>query len=217
MSVSRLLHYTIRTQNVDACKRFYVEVVGLREGYRPSFDFPGAWLYTPDTDPGNAYGIIHLVGVDGAEGEVAAYLGNRSSTGGTGSLDHIAFAARDAQAMRSRLEAHKVPYRERVVPDVALRQLFFTDPEGIEIELNFPADERNWDDAALTPGTPRQRPPDREPRTALSFPGVLYRHAAILRHDPHLACAGGGVGADLLAGLGFGRGRSDDRNASIGW
>ena len=39
------------------------------------------------------------------------------------------------------LEKHGVPARHRKVPDVNLHQVFVHDPNGVLIELNYPADE----------------------------------------------------------------------------
>ena len=49
--------------------------------------------------------------------------------------------ATDLADMRSRLKRNKVEYRERTVPDLGLHQVFFEDPSGVTIELNFPAAE----------------------------------------------------------------------------
>ena len=38
-------HVNIRTRDLEGTIAFYTEVVGLTNGYRPDFNFPGAWLY----------------------------------------------------------------------------------------------------------------------------------------------------------------------------
>jgi len=43
-----------------------------------------------------------------------------------------------------------VQYRERLVPTIKLHQLFLEDPNGITIELNYPAHERTDLDSKLT-------------------------------------------------------------------
>jgi catechol 2,3-dioxygenase-like lactoylglutathione lyase family enzyme len=45
MSIIDFDHINIRTANVTAMTSFYAEVLGLEEGWRPDFSFPGAWLY----------------------------------------------------------------------------------------------------------------------------------------------------------------------------
>ena len=44
----RLDHYTLRTRKPAETVRFYCAAVGLTEGWRPGFRFPGHWLYLGD-------------------------------------------------------------------------------------------------------------------------------------------------------------------------
>jgi hypothetical protein len=44
-------------------------------------------------------------------------------------------------AMRGKLASLGVAAKERTVPGIGLHQLFVTDPNGIVIELNYPAAE----------------------------------------------------------------------------
>src|SRR5690242_19191109 len=48
-------HFTILTDNLDATRSFYCDILGLREGYRPSLGMPGLWLYASDQ------AILHVV------------------------------------------------------------------------------------------------------------------------------------------------------------
>ncbi len=59
----------------------------------------------------------------------------------TGRLDHIAFTAENLKLMKARLAANGVKFQERVLPRLNMTQLFFNDPDGINIEFNFPAAE----------------------------------------------------------------------------
>jgi len=43
--------------------------------------------------------------------------------------------------MRRRLNSHGVAFRERTVPSLGIHQVFFEDPSGVTIELNYPAAE----------------------------------------------------------------------------
>ena len=143
MALNKLAHYSIRTLDVDASCRFYVDILGCRAGFRPPFDFPGAWLYLGDDE--SDYGVIHLIGVDLDHPEgLTAYLGDRAPetlSGATGALDHIAFLATDLSALREKLATKAIDFRERTVPSLGLHQVFLEDPSGITIELNFPAAE----------------------------------------------------------------------------
>lgn len=143
MAILRLDHYTIRTLDLEASRRFYTDVMGFQVGPRPPFKFPGLWLYAGAPGPDRG-ALVHLVGIDPEDAQgLKDYLGERSlaSLKGTGSIDHIAFAATDLAGLRGRLKQLDVPYREKAVPDLALQQLFLEDPSGVTLELNFPGAE----------------------------------------------------------------------------
>jgi len=143
MPIGRLDHYSIRTQDIDASRRFYTEVMDFQIGFRPPFDFPGLWLYNGAPYP-ESCGVVHIIGVDLNDPQgLKAYLGDRdlSSLNGTGTVDHMAFAATGLEDMLARLRRLDVAFRERSVPTLGLHQVFFEDPSGVTIELNFPAAE----------------------------------------------------------------------------
>ena len=142
MPIRKLGHYSVRTTRLDASRRFYIDVLGLCEGFRPAFRFPGAWLYQGDDSAD--YGVVHLIGVDPYDRRgLVDYLGDRddASLSGTGALDHLAFLATDWRSLRGRLLSAGLEFRERTVPDLGLHQVFFQDPSGLTIEMNFPAHE----------------------------------------------------------------------------
>jgi catechol 2,3-dioxygenase-like lactoylglutathione lyase family enzyme len=139
-----LNHFSIRTTDLDASRRFYADVLGLSVGPRPDFPFPGLWLYLGDhADVANA--VVHLIGIDRNDPEgLKKYLGDRDETAlaGSGAVDHIAFFADGLAATIDHLKQQRVAYRERTVPSIGLHQLFLEDPCGVVIELNFPAAEK---------------------------------------------------------------------------
>ncbi|MDE2274986.1 MAG: VOC family protein [Burkholderiales bacterium] len=142
MAIS-LNHVSIRSLDLPACERFYAGLLGLQVGPRPPFPFPGLWLYAGDTgDSANA--VVHIIGADRNDPEgLKRYLGDRDPDGlqGTGVVDHVAFALTGLAAMRARLAAQGVNFRERTVPNLGLHQVFVDDPNGVVVELNFPAAE----------------------------------------------------------------------------
>jgi catechol 2,3-dioxygenase-like lactoylglutathione lyase family enzyme len=146
-----LNHYSIRTVDLDACRAFYVDVLGLTVGPRPPFPFPGLWLYRGDhAEYANA--AVHIIGIDRNDVQgLKNYLGDRdeSSLKGTGVIDHIAFFADGLAAMIGHLHAKGVTFRERSVPSLGLHQLFLDDPNGVVIELNYPAAEKAALEAAI--------------------------------------------------------------------
>lgn len=140
MPVRKIGHYSVRTSKLDASTRFYVDVLGFQLGYRPPLEFPGAWLYLGGDEAD--FGVVHLIGTGGEMKGLTDYLGERNvDQDGTGALDHLAFLADDIEEFRQRLARHGVAYRERTLPAMGLQQLFFVDPSGLTIEMNFPAVE----------------------------------------------------------------------------
>jgi catechol 2,3-dioxygenase-like lactoylglutathione lyase family enzyme len=128
MALERLDHYTIRVQpeQLAPIRQFYVEVLGLTEGARPAFSFPGHWLYVGGRP------VVHLAGTAGTEG---------SEPAGTGRLDHVAFHATGLQAMLAHLRGRGISDEQRPVPGQELFQVFLIDPNGIKVELNYDAEE----------------------------------------------------------------------------
>jgi catechol 2,3-dioxygenase-like lactoylglutathione lyase family enzyme len=143
MPIGKLDHYSIRTLDVEASRRFYTEVMGFTVGFRPPFNFPGLWLYNDRPYP-ESYGVVHIIGIDlNDPAGLKEYLGDKDldSLKGTGTVDHMAFAATGLADMRERLKRMNVPNRERSVPSLGLHQVFFEDPSQVTIELNYPAAE----------------------------------------------------------------------------
>ncbi len=128
MAISGLDHITLNTADVDASRCFYVDVLGLREGDRPSFDSPGAWLYSGDRP------IIHLV------------AGHGDGSASTGAVDHVALRAKGLAGMIARLAAAGIAHETFTVPGLGLKQIFIRDPDGVRIELTFDANESFPDD-----------------------------------------------------------------------
>lgn len=132
MPLHKLEHYLVMTDDIDATRDFYRDVIGLSEGFRADLGFPGHWLYIGDTP------VIHI-----AEWETytahSQHLGIPVTTRahGTGPLDHVAFNGSNANEMARKLDRLGIPYRRHEVPNVGLTQLFLDDPNGVKIELNY--------------------------------------------------------------------------------
>jgi catechol 2,3-dioxygenase-like lactoylglutathione lyase family enzyme len=120
MALTRLDHFTILCTDLARSRTFYSDVLGMVDGDRPPFDFPGAWLYVGDRP------VVHLVGGR-----------NDKGVHETGSVDHVAFTGEDASEMRERLSKRGVAFEERTVPGRPLRQIFLYDPDGVQIEINY--------------------------------------------------------------------------------
>jgi catechol 2,3-dioxygenase-like lactoylglutathione lyase family enzyme len=139
----QLNHFSIRTLDLEASRRFYTEVMGFTVGPRPDFPFPGLWIYSgPHDSYSNA--VVHIIGIDLNDPEgLKQYLGDRDldSLKGTGTVDHIAFFATGRAEMLARLKVQGISHREREVPTLGLHQIFLEDPSQVTIELNYPAHE----------------------------------------------------------------------------
>lgn len=135
MLINSLDHCAIRTTKLKETREFFVEVLGLEDGERPDFPFPGAWLYT------DTAAVIHLIGVDPDDPSgLQQYVGGEIRTEalrGSGAFDHIAFRTNDSSILIERLKKKGYAYRGRQVPNMDLFQIFVEDPNGITIELNY--------------------------------------------------------------------------------
>ena len=140
MRIRTLEHFNIRTEQLDATLKFYTDVMRLRDGERPGNPprATGAWLYNADDVP-----VVHVTAFDRNDSQRVAwindYLGHRDidSLHGSGAIDHMAFTAEGYEEMVAHCGGLGVPYRERLVAALNLRQIFITDPNGISIELNY--------------------------------------------------------------------------------
>lgn len=138
MPLSHIEHYLIAADNMAKTRDWYCTVLGMEEGPHPDFGFPVHWLYLDGHD------VVHISRSAKHAGEnQKAYLGRTSQdTGsGTGAIDHIAFRATGLGALLAHLRERGVDFSERRASGQSLYQLFLYDPNGIKVELNFPADE----------------------------------------------------------------------------
>ena len=128
MRVTHLDHFNIRVRPSDlpAVRDFYVNVLGLTEGPRPNFGFPGYWLYG-----GAEAAILHLAATLPESAEPMS--GDKP----TGQFDHISLKASGVESAKARLKERGVPFDARPVPGWNLMQLFFKDPAGLKVDLTF--------------------------------------------------------------------------------
>ncbi|WP_153134508.1 VOC family protein [Paraburkholderia agricolaris] len=122
----QLDHATIVTADLDAARRFFVDVAGLTQGARPPFSIDGYWLYA------NGRPLIHLI-----DATVAVQAGRVAPR-----IDHIAFRLESAdewQALLQRLHAADTRYQLAEVPQTgpqqAELQLFVALAPGVVIEF----------------------------------------------------------------------------------
>ena len=123
MPVSGMNHFTILTDDVPRTVEFYRCLLGLTDGPRPDLGFPGAWMYAGDD------AVLHIVGGKARE-ELRA-----------GVIDHMAFTAKDLPDAIATLTAYNIEHVCRQQVGTGLWQVFFHDPNGARVELDFAADE----------------------------------------------------------------------------
>ncbi len=118
--ITRMDHFTIVTDRLDATRAFYSDLLEMKEGPRPPFPVPGCWFYCGQ-EP-----VLHVIGVQ------------RMPEPRRGVLDHMAFRAEGLMRALDRLDAAHVPFRIVRSPGaVRTWQVFFDDPNGVEVELDF--------------------------------------------------------------------------------
>ncbi len=141
MMVRRLEHYNIRTTKFDETVKFYSDVLGMKAQKPPMMDgdWPASWIYD---DSGVA--AIHLTPVDpadpaGSYAKISQYRGGEpdATFQGSGAIDHVAFECEGFDEIKDRLRSQKVEFVENSFPNFNLQQIFFKDPNGVTLELNF--------------------------------------------------------------------------------
>lgn len=141
MPLTELNHFFVRCNDLECSKDWYCKVLGFEEMPRPPFPFKGYWLGV------NGKIQIHM-GQHGIANSDLYYIGSPAdaATSNTGVVDHIAFLADKPEEFRQRFESMKIDYRARTLPDFDLYQMFFKDPDGLTIELNFYGlkNQGNW-------------------------------------------------------------------------
>jgi catechol 2,3-dioxygenase-like lactoylglutathione lyase family enzyme len=124
MAVAGMNHFTVLTDDVPGTVDFYRDLLGLNEGPRPAFDFPGAWLYA------GGEAILHVIG------------GRPRSELKAGVIDHMAFSASGLAATLAALNARDIEYTCRRQVGSGAWQVFFHDPNRARVELDFAAEEK---------------------------------------------------------------------------
>lgn len=124
MAVLGFNHYNLRASRamMEQLKVFYRDVVGLQIGERPQLTSFGYWLYAGSKD------VLHLSEAKPEE--------KRKENVAT-TFDHVAFTATDYDVTIARLEKLAIKFSVHQITDTGQKQIFFSDPAGNGIELNF--------------------------------------------------------------------------------
>jgi catechol 2,3-dioxygenase-like lactoylglutathione lyase family enzyme len=123
MKIIGMNHFTVLSNDVDLSVSFYQKVLGLEPGYRPNLSFPGAWLYIEK----NA--VLHIIGAQNTE-KLSA-----------GVIDHIAFSGVGLSQFIRHLNDLNIPFEHRQQIGSNIWQVFFYDPSGAKVEVDFEPSE----------------------------------------------------------------------------
>jgi glyoxylase I family protein len=122
IEVETLHHVSISVTDLDRARRFYGDILGLREIPRPPFDFPGAWYELGDRQ-------LHLI----VHPATRTLRGTRAIDSRDG---HYAIRVRSYRETLAHLDAGGVDHRDRPRNRTPWPQIYVTDPDGNVIELN---------------------------------------------------------------------------------
>ncbi|WP_159977545.1 MULTISPECIES: VOC family protein [unclassified Novosphingobium] len=130
MQVSGIDHVNILTDDLEATASFYERLLGLRRSENPAIrmGIAGYWMRDATDHP-----IVHLVDRLSAGDRFEAYRPGAL----TNALHHVALRCEGFAATCERLEEMSVDYRINDLAHVGLRQIFLTDPNAVNLELNF--------------------------------------------------------------------------------
>lgn len=118
-----LHHVSVCVSDLARAKRFYGEVLGLRELPRPDLGFPGAWYTVGDRQQ------LHLI----VHPPSKTMRGTPEIDGRDG---HFAFRVGSYDETLARLREHGVALIESPRNRTPWAQLYVTDPDGNVIEFN---------------------------------------------------------------------------------
>ncbi len=128
-----LNHIHLLTHDMEVMSQFFEQILELKKGYRPPFNFPGAWLWS-DNKP-----LVHLSKINPPDANQSDYTGKQKNLSNlnTGTIDHIAFSGNDYPSLIERLKHYQLDFFERTVPSTNIRQVFVEGPEGLKVEIQF--------------------------------------------------------------------------------
>lgn len=119
-------HITIICADLEATRRFYVDVLGLKQAPRPAFTFPGMWFQLANVQ-------IHATQESPEAGQAGCGdRGNKMASRG----HHFAFAVDDVTKALEIVQLHGVRIASAMQqrPD-GFKQVYLYDPDGHVVEL----------------------------------------------------------------------------------
>ena len=133
MQVSGIDHVNILTHDLEGSAAFYETVLGLvrDENLGVAPGFKGAWMRDAA-----GHAIVHLVWKDPASDRYEAYEPGSP----TNAVHHVALRCKGFAAMRDTLDRLGIVSRVNDNTRASVRQIFVTDPNAVNLELNFAGD-----------------------------------------------------------------------------
>lgn len=122
MKIGKLDHVNVRTAQLEKMIDWYERILGLMQGPRPNFSFPGAWMYSGDD------AFVHLVAVNGQPG-----AGSESAL----KLEHFALSASGRKSFERRLKDARERFEIADVEGFGIVQYNIWDPDGNHIHIDF--------------------------------------------------------------------------------
>ena len=123
-TIRAMNHFTVLSDDLDKTRKFYGAMLGLKEGKRPPFRFPGIWFYA------GKHPILHVI------------AGRPLPQDPAGVIDHMAFTAKDLPGTAAKLKRRRIKYDLRRLAGGTQWQLFCKDPDGATVELDFDGKEK---------------------------------------------------------------------------
>lgn len=137
MAITTFDHYTIRCANLETSRAFYRDALGLRVEPRPlPSGIPAAIGYL------ESEWLVHLFQATPEQDTIFSRMqpaDDETAQWRTGRLHHIAVRATGLAEMRARLQQFGVTFRERPLGERHL--IILNDPDGTELEIQFPGSE----------------------------------------------------------------------------
>ena len=128
---TRLDHVNVQTLKLSETVAFYRDVIGLEQRDPPGLDPKLVqWMHGAD-----GHALLHISTV----GSLLADGDGFKEGGKTGAVHHVALNCWGHDAMVQTLERHGLKYRLNHVQVIDLKQIFVEDPNGVLLELNYPA------------------------------------------------------------------------------
>lgn len=141
MPIKRLDHVNFITHDMTATIKFYCDIIGLTQGSHLSIDTAQSVYFYIE---GQNFPILHIGNAKlekkQPKYERFAELSENSSWNfSTGSFDHFCLLLddHDYDGMIKQLNKHNIQHQTYCHQDIALKQIWVLDPNGVRVELNF--------------------------------------------------------------------------------